>query len=156
MLSIVEAEGTVKMSKDRMGRNVIAGKSPFEPFNVTVTLDDRHRIIRSVVQRGRDTYAADFIGYHNASTEYDPVGNKWESASVVDFPDRVVWTKNGRPMADLTTTEMKSNPSVVFPYPELLKAEVEEANPTYGYDKNNPGEDPRGLFEDVARGQPGE
>ena len=154
MLSIVEAEGTAKAGKDSQGRNTITGKSPFEPWTVTVTLDDRHRIIRSEVRYGGDTYVADFIGYHNASTEYDPVGNKWEPSYLVDFPDRLVWTKNGRPMADLTTTEMKSNPYVVLPYPEFLKAEIEPANPSFGYDKNNPGDDPRGLFEQEAKGVP--
>lgn len=153
-LSIVEAEGTVKISKDRMGRNVISGKSPHEPFTVTVTLDDKARIIRSVVRQGRTTYASDMIGYHDVTTEYDPIRNKWESGYLVDFPDRMVWTKNGRPMADLTTTEMKSNPYVVLPYPELLKAEAEMPNPSFGYDKNNPGDDPRALFEAEARGVP--
>ncbi len=61
---------------------------------------------------------------------------------MVPWVDRMIWTRDGKPYADFTTTAFKSNAFMVFPEPELLKAQAEEADPMLGYDKNDP-KDPR-------------
>ena len=146
MLSIVEAEGTVKVSQNATGQTVINGKSPYEPYTVAVTLDGKQMVDTATVVYGGHTYKAAFSGYNDVTQATDPLRNKWEPAYMVPWPDRIVWTKDGKPYADFTTTAMKSNAYMAFPAPELLKAETEEADPTYGYDKNNPGADVRDQF----------
>jgi hypothetical protein len=153
MLSIVEAQGTVKISQDAQGKTVITGKSPYEAFPVTITLDAKNQIEAVTVTHRGHTYRATFFGYNDVTPQSDLVRNKWEPAYMVPWVDRIVWTRDGRPYADFTTTEFKSNPYVVFPFPELLKAEAEEADPTYGYDKNNPGDDIRSQFSPEMREQ---
>ena len=146
LLSIVEAQATVKISKDAAGKTVITGKSPYEPWTVTITLNDKSQVEKVVIPHGGATYQATFQGYFDMTPSLDRARNKWEPAYLVNWPDRIVWTKNGRPLADMTTTEFKSNPYMVMPYPELLKAEPEEADKSFGYDKNNPGDDLRDQF----------
>ena len=150
MLSIVEAQGTAKVSKDAAGKITVVGKSPYEPFTVTITLNADNRIDTVTVPYKGHTYKANFIDYNNVTEALDPVRNKWEPAYLFPWPDRLVWTKDGKAWADMTTTEYKSNPYTVFPYPEMLKAEAEEADPSYGYDRNDktdPRNDPANQFE---------
>ena len=146
MLSIIEAGGTVKISKDAAGNTVMSGKSPYDPMPVTITLDAKGHITRTVVQAYGHTFVGAYFGYNDPNLNYDEVNNKWEPAYGVPWVDRMTWTKDGKLIADLTTTEFKSNPYTVMPPPEFLKAEAEEADKSLGYDKNNPGDDPRDQF----------
>ena len=156
MLSIVEAEGSVKVGQAPGGQTTLTGKSPYEPYTVTVTLDAKNMVDTATVSWGGHTYKAAFIGYNDVTQATDPVRNKWEPAYMVPWPDRIVWSKDGKPYADFTTTAMKSNAYMAFPFPELMKAEAEEADLTYGYDKNNPGTDIRDQFFPDMREKAGE
>ncbi len=146
MLAIIEAEGTVKISKDKDGKTVITGKSPYDSYPITVTLNAKNRIEKVVLTAYGHTYTSTLLGYNDVSLDYDPLNNKWEPAYFAPFVDRMVWTKDGKVIADLSTTEFKSNPYTPFPLPELLKADAEKPDPSLGFDKNNPGDDPRGQF----------
>jgi hypothetical protein len=57
------------------------------------------------------TYTAQFEGY----------SDKWESPYLLIYPSHIVWTDNGKPMADLNVTAFHSNPYVVFPAPSGAK-----------------------------------
>jgi hypothetical protein len=108
--SVAEAEGTAKATKVG-GKTVISGTSPYDGFPVTVTLDAENRPESMTLRAGRDTYGATFSDYR-ADMEPD---------YLYRFPKRLVWTKNGRPFADLTLTYYRSNPYVVFPVPTVVK-----------------------------------
>ena len=146
MLAIIEAQGTVKINKDAAGNTVMSGKSPYDPMLVTITLDSKGRITKTVVQAYGHTFVGNYFGYNDPNLNFDAVNNKWESAFGVPWVDRMTWTKDGKLIADLTTTEFKSNPYIVMPPPEFLKAEAEQPDTSLGYDKNNPGDDQRDTF----------
>jgi hypothetical protein len=155
LLSIVEAQGTAKVTKDADGKTVLTGKSPYEPFTVTLTLNAKSQVEAVTVPYAGHTYRAVFENYNDVSDNYDPKRNKWEPAVLVPWVDRLVWTKDGKPYADLTTTAFKSNAYMVFPYPELLKATADEADPLLGYDRNDksdPRNDPENQFSPALMG----
>ena len=111
--SVAEAEGTARVTKVG-GKTVISGTSPYDGFPVTVTLDAENRPESMTLRAGRDTYGAVFSDYR-ADLEPD---------YLYRFPKRLVWTKNGRPFADLTVTYYRSNPYVVFPIPAEAQAQA--------------------------------
>jgi hypothetical protein len=107
--SVIEAEGTAKIG--RAGdTTTITGASPYDGYEVSTTLDDKHRPQRVTVKAGRKTYEATFYDY----------SDKWESPYLNIFPSRLVWKVNGKALADLTVTGFHSNPYVVFPRPKEL------------------------------------
>ena len=105
--SVIEAEGHAKVATVA-GKTVVSGASPYDGMRVTVTFDDQKRPEKVEVAAGKHRYQATFSDY----------GNKWEPDYLVIFPAKIVWTKDGKPFADLKVTEFKSNPYVVFPGPE--------------------------------------
>jgi hypothetical protein len=111
--SVVEAEGTARVTQAN-GKTVISGTSPYDGLPVTVTLDAENRPESMTLRAGRDTYGASFSDYR-ADLEPD---------YLYRFPKRLVWTKNGRPLADLTVTYYRSNPYVVFPVPAEAQAQA--------------------------------
>ena len=109
MWSVIEAEGHATAATVK-GATVIAGASPYDGYKVAVTLDARNRPVAVRVQAEGDVYTATFDGW----------SDKWESPYLVIFPAHMVWTKNGRPLADLEVTAFHSNPYVVFPPPASI------------------------------------
>lgn len=109
--AVIEAEGNAKVSTQG-GKTVITGTSPYDGFPTTVTLDSEKRPDAVTVRANGHTYTASFSDYR-ADLEPD---------YLVRFPKRMVWTRDGRPYADLTVTNFKSNPYVVFPSPATLQA----------------------------------
>jgi len=110
--SLVEAEGHVAIRKDKAGATVLTGASPFDGYEVAVTLDAEQRPVRAVVQAEGATWQADFDGY----------ADSWESPYLFVFPKHMVWRRAGKVVADLTVTAFHSNPYVVFPPPEPAAA----------------------------------
>lgn len=104
--SVIEAEGNVAVSTAG-GLTTIAGASPYDGIPVSVTLDSKNLPIRVEAKANGKSYVASFADY----------SDRWESPYLVIFPERVTWTIDDRPFADLTTTAFKSNPYVVFPAP---------------------------------------
>lgn len=102
--SVIEAEGNTKVTTVG-GQTVLSGASPYDKIPVVVTLDAKHMPIRVEARQGKDSYVATFSGYTQ----------KWEPDYLVSFPSKLIWTKNGKPYFDLTTTEFKSNPYAIFP-----------------------------------------
>ncbi len=142
LLSIVEAEGHVTVGKDAQGNMTFTGKSPYEPYPVTITVNSANLVTKVSVPYMKHTYAASFDGYNPVTERIDNVRNKWEPGYLFPWVDHMTWTKDGKMIADLTTTSYQTNGYVVMPYPELLKATKEEADPMLGYDRNDPA-DPR-------------
>lgn len=109
--SAAEAQGTVKV--DRIdGKVFFTSVSPYDKLEVTTYLDASNRPERVIVKDGGNVYEATFSGWRGG----------WEPDYLVIFPERIVWTRNGKPLADLTISEFKSNPYVVFPVPAAIKA----------------------------------
>ena len=104
--SAVDAEGHTTVKKVK-GKDVIEGTSPYDGFDVTTTLDDKHLPIAETVKAGKHTYAATFAGW----------SDKWEPKYLVIFPEFITWTKDGKPYANLHVTYFHSNPYVIFPPP---------------------------------------
>jgi hypothetical protein len=109
--AVIEAEGNAKVSTTG-GKTVVTGTSPYDNFPTTVTLDNEKRPELVTVRANGHTYTATFSDYR-ADLEPD---------YLVRFPKRIVWTRDGRPYADLTVTNFKSNPYVVFPSSATLQA----------------------------------
>jgi hypothetical protein len=109
--AVIEAEGNAKVSTQG-GKTVVAGASPYDGFPTTVTLDAENRPEHVAVRANGHTYTADFSDYR---ADFEP-------NYLVRFPKHMVWTRDGRPYADLTVTDFKSNPYVVFPLPAKLQA----------------------------------
>jgi hypothetical protein len=105
--SIVEAEGNVRIST-RDGRTVFSGTSPYDGIPVTIVLNDKMLPESAEALVNGKRYAAQFAEY----------SEEWESAYLVPFPRKLVWTVDGKPLANLTVTAFNSNPYVVFPVPK--------------------------------------
>jgi hypothetical protein len=116
--SLIEAEGHAKVTQVG-GKTVITGASPYDRIPVTVTLgaDDRPELVQ--VTHGGHRYEARFFDY----------ADHWDTGTspnyLVFFPRRLVWTVDGRPMAELTTTDFKQNAYMVFPRPSQIAAMAE-------------------------------
>ena len=78
---------------------------PFEggPLEVTVDVKHRPQVVRWTID-GK-VHEAEFFNYKD-----------WELLDVF-FPQRIVQRVDGRVVADLTITDFRSNPYVVFPVP---------------------------------------
>ena len=104
MWSVIEAEGHATVSMVN-GQQVVTGASPYDGVPVTVTFDAKHLPVHVLVKTKAHRYEASFDGWTDT----------WEPHYLVIFPAHMVWTLDGKPYADLKTTEFKSNPYVVFP-----------------------------------------
>lgn len=112
----IEAEGHVKVLTEN-GHTILVGTSPYDGIEVRTVLDDKSRPATVAIKYGGVNYGASFQDYRN---DLDVV-DEW-----VPFPRRIVWTRNGRPYADLTVTGVVSNPYVVFPTPAQMRKAVAE------------------------------
>jgi len=110
MWSVIEAEGHTQVSTVG-GKTVLRGTSPYDGLDVTVTLDAQSRPESVKVVDGQTTYGATFSNYR-ADLEPD---------YLFRFPKRLVWTKDGKPLADLNVAFYRTNPYVVFPVPAAIK-----------------------------------
>ncbi len=109
--SVIEAEGRAKVTTEG-GKTVITGASPYDGYVVAVTLDEKSLPVAVKMTAEGHEYTATFSGY----------STKWESAYLFIFPAKMVWTMDGKPLANLTVTHFHSNPYVVFPPPAALAA----------------------------------
>lgn len=111
LMSLIEAEGHAKVTREA-GKVVITGSSPYDGIPVAVTLNAQNEPETVKVEAQGHVYTAQFAEY--ATT--------WESAYYYVFPKKMVWTKDGQPLADLTVTAFRNNPYVIFPKPAFIKA----------------------------------
>ena len=113
--SVVDAEGNAKISKVR-GKMVISATSPYDRIPVTITFNADLRPENVKFTYNGHRYEANFYDY----------SEHWDTGKspnyLVWFPSRMVWTMDGRPLADLKTTDFKSNAYVVFPRPITIAA----------------------------------
>lgn len=113
--SVVDAEGNAKISRVG-GKMVIAATSPYDGIPVTVTFNADLR-----PENVKFTYNG-----RRYEANYSEWSEHWDTGTspnyLVWFPGRQVWTMNGRPLADLKTTDSKSNSYVVFPRPTTIAA----------------------------------
>ena len=110
MWSVIEAEGHTTVSTVG-GKTVLRGTSPYDNLDVTITLDAQSRPESVKVADGRTTYGATFSDYRS----------DLEPDYLFRFPKHLVWTKDDKPLADLTVTFYRTNPYVVFPIPANVK-----------------------------------
>ena len=125
MWSVIEAEGHTVVSRSADGRTVLTGTSPFDGFEVAVTVEDSRNhpklgpygpteLIRLpvavTVKANGHTYGATFADYRG----------DWEPNVWMIFPKQITWTLDGKPLADLTVTFFRSNPYIVFPIPAVV------------------------------------
>ena len=104
MLAIAEAEGHAVRTEEN-GKTVFTGASPYDNVPVKMTLNELKLPEKAEVRYNGHVYAATFSGYTD----------KWESAYLYVFPAKIVWTQDGKPLADLNITAFRDNPYVVFP-----------------------------------------
>ncbi len=117
--SVIEAEGRAKVSKDKAGATVLEGISPYDGLDVFVSLNKDGLPGAVTVKDGKTTYGATFTGYQGTP---NPQKIDWEPFYYLWFPNKITWTKNGKPLADFEVYGFFSNPYVVFPIPANLKA----------------------------------
>ncbi len=120
LTALVEAEGNAKVSTVG-GKTVISGASPYDGIPVTVTLDEANLPVSVTAKINKHIYVASYGAFIDTL----------ESKQLVVFPSKMVVTMDGKPYADLTSTDFKSNPYVVFPVPVELPhpATVAAASP---------------------------
>lgn len=110
VMALVEAEGHAKVAHVD-GKTVISGASPYDNIPVTVTLNGQNEPEMVKVEAAGHIYTATFADY--ATT--------WESAYYYVFPKKMVWTKDGQKLADLSVTAFRNNPYAIFPKPAFVK-----------------------------------
>ena len=110
LLSIIEAEGHATQ-RQVDGRWVMSGASPYDKVQVTIAFNAQKEPETVEFKDHGHAYKAVFSGY----------STKWEPGYWYVFPERMVWTRDGKPLADLTVVEYKSNPYLVFPRPPFIK-----------------------------------
>lgn len=116
--SVIEAEGHAKVSKDASGDTVLSGVSPYDGLNVSITINKDGQPGSVTVKEGRNTYGATFSGYQGTP---NPQKIDWEPFVHLWFPNKIVWTKNGKPFGNFDIYGFFSNPYVMFPVPANLK-----------------------------------
>ena len=104
--SVIEAEGNATVATVA-GKTVISGASPYDGIPVTVTLGPTNLPIAATATIGGRVFSASYGAYTD----------KLEPKYLILFTSKITITADGKPYADLTTTEFKSNPYVVFPIP---------------------------------------
>ncbi len=116
MWSVIEAEGHAVVTDLPGGKARVTGTSPYDKIPVTMVLGTNNMPESVEFTHGGHKYTGQFSDYQD----------KWDTgysgSYLVFFPSRMVWTRDGRPLADLTTTEAKANPYVVFPRPSVAVA----------------------------------
>ena len=130
--SVIEAEGHTVVSKTADGKTVLTGTSPYDGIETSVTVEDSRQhpklgpydpteLIRLpvavTVKANGHTYGATFADYRG---DLEP--NVW-----MIFPTTIKWTLDGKPLADLKVTFFRSNPYIVFPIPDVVKAAPADA-----------------------------
>ena len=128
MWSVIDAEGHTVVSRTPDGKTVLTGTSPHDGIEVAVTVEDNRNhpklgpydpteLIRLPVavtaKWNGHTYGATFADYRG---DLEP--NVW-----MIFPTTIKWTLDGKPLADLKVTFFRSNPYIVFPIPDVVKAQ---------------------------------
>ena len=92
------------------GRTTFSAQFEGAPFEVTVDAEHRPQRVRWTLD-GK-VHEAEFRGYKD-----------WELLDVF-FPQRIVQRIDGRVVADLTVTDFRSNPYVVFPVPAAMRGKT--------------------------------
>ena len=137
MWSVIEAEGHTTVTKTADGKTVLTGTSPYDGIEVAVTVEDSRQhpklgpyepteLIRLPV-----AVTAKFNGHTYGATFADYKGDLEPSVWMV-FPTRITWTLDGKPLADFTVTFFRSNPYIVFPIPDAVKAMAPATTPPSG------------------------
>ena len=134
MWSVIEAEGHATISKTADGKTLLTGTSPYDGIETTITVEDSRQhpklgpydpteLIRLPVavsaKWNGHTYGATFADYRG---DLEP--NVW-----MIFPTTIKWTLDGKPLADLKVTFFRSNPYIVFPIPDVVKAASSTSRP---------------------------
>jgi hypothetical protein len=132
MWSLIDAEGHTKVSTVN-GKTVLTGTSPYDGIEVAMTVEDQdlaiaghnkgdvlHVPVAVTAKANGHIYGATFADYRG--------GPSLEPDVWMIFPQRLTWTLDGRPLADLTVTYFRSNPYVVFPIPEVVRAQKPSSN----------------------------
>jgi hypothetical protein len=116
MWSVIEAEGHARVTDMAGGKARVTGTSPYDKIPVTMVLGTNNMPESVEFTHGGHKYTGQFHDYQD----------KWDTglsgSYLVFFPTRMVWTRDGRQIADLTTTDAKANPYVVFPRPAVAVA----------------------------------
>src|SRR5947207_622686 len=128
MWSVIDAEAHTVVSRTPDGKTVLTGTSPHDGIEVAVTVEDSRNhpklgpydpteLIRLPVavtaKWNGHTYGATFADYRG---DLEP--NVW-----MIFPTTLKWTIDGKPLAELKVTFFRSNPYIVFPIPDVVKAQ---------------------------------
>jgi hypothetical protein len=127
MWSVLEAEGHTTVTKAADGKTVLTGTSPYDGIEVAVTVEDSRQhpklgpyepteLIRLPV-----AVTAKFNGHTWGATFADYKSDLEPTVWMV-FPTTIRWTLDGKPLADFKVTFFRSNPYIVFPIPDAVKA----------------------------------
>jgi hypothetical protein len=127
--SLVDAEAHVTATMVN-GKRVLTGTSPYDGIEVAVTVDDVahhptrlgpympddliHLPVAVTAKANGHVWGATFADYRG---DLEP--NVW-----MIFPTTIAWTLDGKPLADLKVTYFRSNPYIVFPVPDVVKAKT--------------------------------
>jgi hypothetical protein len=120
----VEAEGHVKVTTVG-GKEVIEGASPYDKIDVTTVIGPPGKVVglKPELSQGAKNLPESVsfkLGGHAYVGTFSDYRYSWESDYRVIWPAHLVWTRDGKPIADLTTTYFHSNPYVMFPPPDGL------------------------------------
>jgi len=135
--SMIDAEGTVKVTKDAHGHTILQGTSPYDGIDVTMTVDHVahhptrlgpyypddviHLPIAVTAKANGHTWEAKFDDYYGDPSTTPGQPNYLEPSVWMVFPRHLTWTEDGKPFADLHVTYFRSNPYIVFPVPDVVK-----------------------------------
>jgi hypothetical protein len=130
--SLIDAEGHTKVSTVN-GKTVLTGISPYDGIEVAMTVEDQdlgvaghnkgdllHVPVAVTAKANGHIYGATFADYRG--------GPSLEPDVWMIFPKRLIWTLDGKPLADLTVTYFRSNPYVVFPIPNVVRPQKASSN----------------------------
>ena len=119
--SAVEAEGHVTVATVG-GKEVLTGASPYDKIEVATVVGPPGKVVGlkpelSVDSKGLPESVSFKLGGHAYMGSFSDYRFSWESDYRVIFPAHIVWTRDGKPLADLAVTYFHSNPYVLFPAP---------------------------------------
>ena len=120
--SATEAEGHVKVATVA-GKTVFTGTSPYDGVEVTTVMGPPGNVVGlkanlSTPTTGLPESVSFTLRGHKYMGSFSDYRFSWESDYRVVFPAHIVWTRDGKPLADLNVTYFHSNPYVVFPIPD--------------------------------------